>query len=523
MMTTGAAILAFTAVLTVEPGEVRVRSGTYHPVTMSILTTLVDVGAVVRNRQGDATGGFHAQDFELLDNGKPQKISVFMEQRMPARGTTGGAAEAAVSRMIALYFDDANSSARALDQARTAAAHLIDNGLAPADQVGVFTDSGSVALDYTSDRKAALDAVSLVRVHAKPQGTLGICPDFTPYQAFAVSHHLDLDLENALVKQAIGCNCGGGDPGCAAQQPETVQSMAATFWNQYKSQSGESLQALEAVVRGLAAMPPGRKILAILSTGFATGDLDDRKSAIVDAALRGHVVIGALNAGGLETRQTPGSGTQTLALSEFMAATAQATGGRFIQNSNDAPGALDLLTAVPEISYQLGFTPDTKPDNRMHTLKVRLLRGGYQVEARAGYFCAEPKETAQQRIDRAMLANEKLTGVPAAVTVVPLKERGEIRVEALVDAKQLSFFERDDRSVQQLTFTVILVGPKGEVLAGKQGVMDLDLKAETLQTFQAKGIQGSLTFRRPAGDFQVRLVVREAVGNHLGAWTVAVR
>jgi hypothetical protein len=111
--------------------------------------------------------------------------------------------------------------------------------------------------------------------------------------------------------------------------------------------------------------------------------------------------------------------------------------------------------------------------------------------------------------------------MPAGRTVPPEGEReGRIRVEVVVDARALRFVERDGKSVQRLTFAAVLEGASGEFLEGKQAVMDLALSAATLADFQAKGIHSAFTFLRPKGDWRARQVVREAVENRIGAWTV---
>src|ERR1039458_8592956 len=46
-------------------------------VTIRTTTTLVQVGVVVRDAKGRPVEGLRKEDFEILDNGKPQPIAVF--------------------------------------------------------------------------------------------------------------------------------------------------------------------------------------------------------------------------------------------------------------------------------------------------------------------------------------------------------------------------------------------------------------------------------------------------------------
>ena len=507
----------------VEPGEVRIRSGTYTPapsVAVSVQTTLVEGGVTVRDRHGELAGGFHAADFDVMDEGKPQKITVFSEQRAVHAARDAAAAP----RSIALYFDDTHAAVYDLAQARRAAGQLLEGGLAPGDLAGVFTDSGAVTQDFTADRMTLLEAVGRVQAHPKARGqSLGVCPAVTPYEAYAVAHNIDEEARQRLLKQAIACNCQGGDAACVDMQPGVVRSLTETAWDQFRVHSEASLDVLGVVVRHLATMR-GERVLLLLSPGFVSGGLDQRKSAVVDAALRAHIAINSMNPAGLEGGARARAQTQTL--SEFMAAASEGTGGSFVQNSNDISGGMNKLAAVPAVSYVLGFAPQGGAGGRMHALKVRLKRGeGYRVNARSDYFPEPPverKETAQERIDRAALAKETMNGVEARVQVAGEPE-GSIRVEVVVNAKTLHFVQRDGKNVQQLTFAALLERANGEILEGKQAVMDLELSAATLAGFQAKGIHTALTFRRPEGDWRVRQVVREATENRIGAWTVISR
>ena len=56
-------------------------SGTPPPVTFKTETSYVDVDAVVTDRQGNVVRGLTKDDFELLEDGKPQRIDMFTYRR----------------------------------------------------------------------------------------------------------------------------------------------------------------------------------------------------------------------------------------------------------------------------------------------------------------------------------------------------------------------------------------------------------------------------------------------------------
>src|SRR5580704_5555741 len=142
-----------------DPPEVSIRSGAWAPPAPTIVaqSNLVESTVTVYDRQGRATGGFTVADFTLTDSGKPQPITVFSETvrsagaarvaGAPNPTVTGPAAGPTPPRNIALFFDDLHLSASGLPAYRQAAAKLIAR-LQPGERLGIFTDSGTVTVEF---------------------------------------------------------------------------------------------------------------------------------------------------------------------------------------------------------------------------------------------------------------------------------------------------------------------------------------------------------------------------------------
>jgi VWFA-related protein len=518
-----------------EPGEVRIRTTVWapSPARISVQTNLVEVGAVVRDRRGDAVGGFQGGDFRIADNGKPQTVSVCVEQkadRDPAMGAVGapGSKNAAhtaqpEARSIALWIDDSHAGLFAIDKARTSVLKLIDT-MAPNERMGIYTSSGTVTVELTRDGDALRAAVAKLRHQATPgPRSLGVCPDFDAYRAYIVSHHIDENIRHAAIQQAIACNCQGGDEACIKAQPGVVDSLSANVWEQLKGRSVSAVDNLMTPIQRLSAAL-GSRILLILSPGFITGDMGPQLSGLMDSAIRAHIVVNALNPDGLTLVQS-----QRVFTAAMMREVAAATGGRFIQNDNEIAAAARTLIARPDVSYVLGFYPSQTADEKMHTLKVGLPgRGGYHVDAREGYFAAAPdpaKEDPQKRMERAAMSQESLVPFPV-VTAVAVRDRkaggSEIHVEAGVDVRDFKFGGSETEHVQQIAFLTLLEDEAGAYITGKMSVMDLRLSSATLANFQRTGIRGETAFIAAPGRYRVRQVIREAVQNRVAASETAV-
>jgi len=519
------------------PEEVRIRSGAWFPPSLAISTdaNLVELAATVRDRQGHLTSGLQAADFEVLDNNQPREITFFSEQRAqpagpaPAAGAKQSAAAALQApppepRSIAVFFDDAHASMLGMRMSVEAAERLVANNLPPGDKVGIFTASGTVSLDFTSDRKLLLAALARLQPHP-PKGvhSTTMCPTLGAFEAYVIVRHLDMAIEDAAVDEAVGCNCvpPPPDPACISDQRGVVQSAAQSVWQQYEYQSTDALDALLMLVRHLAAAP-GKRVLVQFSPGFPTGGMEERTSALSDAALRANISISAVNSEGLVTDRT--EARKLFLLAEFMAAAAKSTGGQYLHDTNDWAGSLRAAVAVPEASYLLGFSPPGDPDGKYHLLKTRI-RGdlGYRVESRPGYYAAtatSKRETAQQHIDRVAMSGGDIQDFPVTLQVRagPAGGQATLHVTIAVDTGGLRFPKKEGRRVQELTFLTVLEDAAGNFVAGKQSVMDLELTPASLAGMQKKGIRAATWFSvKRRGSYRVREVVREAVQDHIWA------
>jgi len=71
--------------------------------------------------------------------------------------------------------------------------------------MGLFTDSGSVTVDFTGDKKPLHAAIAQLRRHEQRAGgerSLTSCPTLTSYQAYVLDRHLDEQLRQAKIAKA---------------------------------------------------------------------------------------------------------------------------------------------------------------------------------------------------------------------------------------------------------------------------------------------------------------------------------
>lgn len=125
-----------------DPDEIRVD------------TDLVLSDLLVQDKNGSPVTGLTISDFEIRENGVPQKIDVF------AHG------DSSIPRSIILVIDHSLSQLQHIDLSIESAKVLVDS-LRPNDRMAVVSDDVEMIVDLTSDKQRLKDALEGLRVKCK--------------------------------------------------------------------------------------------------------------------------------------------------------------------------------------------------------------------------------------------------------------------------------------------------------------------------------------------------------------------
>lgn len=465
-------------------------------------------------------------------------------------------------RFVLLFFDDLHANTGELRRVQNSAAYFVKHSLGGNTRAAVFAASEGLTLEFTADADKLAAAVGRLGSHVRvSENGIMPCPRISPYQAYVIFNNIDPSAMVAAVSEAAACNSAdttianpyaksGARAGTLSKLPAAndqlsivVQQQVGQTWEMVRAASLQSYDALAAAIARLASVQ-GTRVLLLASEGFLSGPEEaGRQQDLIDNAVHSGIVINGIDAKGLwseppvrpfnevseaitqpiQTYQFEAAaiGARNSALNSTISELASATGGLFFHNNNDLAAGFDQLGAVPETSYLMAFHPDPQDAaGKYHKLKVRLSAGraGY-VQSRPGYFApsAGPSEaeTARRKFDQEASAADTLTDFPVQLAGrIGKTGRGEPQLSLIihVDLTKLQFAERDGRYLQKLQFVGALMNEHGEMVAAKEGLMDLALTEETIARLTASGINATLGLSAPPGPYRVRVVVQESNG-----------
>jgi VWFA-related protein len=527
------------------------------PATFKVRVNLVLVRVVVRDNSGKVISNLKKEDFQLADERKPQIISSFSEETPASHAptvdsgdpTSGGTPVKSADlpqRFVTLFFDDLHLSLQDAMFSRQATAKLFA-AMGARDRFSIFTTSGQVEQDFTGDRGKLEEAVQRILPRSLVPSSAG-CPPITLDEAFMIADGADPSAMQVAIQDYISCSGvstgGGGVPAGADQTAaHAVTAAASMVLNIAEAEEQRTYQNLGALIRRMSVLP-GQRVIVMMSPGFfLLPSMHQPAGEVIDRATKENVVINTIDARGLYVSSVYDASNASTGVpsvsplktqyimreeeSHFttLAELADGTGGVYFHDRNDIDQGLLHAATEPEVSYVLGFTPQNlKLDGKYHDLKVTLVnKQKWALQARHGYFAprgeANPEATAKEEIQQAVFSQEEMHELPIECRTQFFKgaDGVHLSVVARVGIKELKFRVADERNRDKLTVTTAIFDENGNMLAGKQTVLEMQLKEATLERLNATGLSVKSSFDLQPGSFLVRIVVRDSEGAQMGA------
>jgi VWFA-related protein len=399
----------------------------------------VDV-IVSDNKTGAQIADLKESDFDVIEDGKPQKIEAFRFIKLdggvsaaiketPREIRTDYDEEMEASRddvrLFAIFLDDYHVRRGTSMAVRNQLAQFVDTQLGPSDMIGVM-----YPLESTSSVRMTRNHSAVVR---GLQQFTGRKYEYEPKNQFEENYaHYPTEIVERIRNQV-------------------------------------SLSALRSLVVHMGSLKEGRKALILVSEGYsnlpppqmrnadatmpglgnpnarnpsagdndlnedraqwaASVDMESDLREVYDNANRNNVAIYAVDPRGLpgfefDINENVGLRTDSKYLSSTMdtlRTLAEQTDGRAIVNRNDIAVGMKQITRDSSAYYLIGYNSSQAPaDGKFHEIKVRVKRPGIQVRARKGYWALNAEQTARALAPPKAVAPKPVEAAITAATSRP--------------------------------------------------------------------------------------------------------
>ena len=502
-------------------------------VTFKASSNLVVVNVIVRDRKGNLLENLKKEDFQVLENGQPQTVSVFEFQRLGAEAlpkvidtispaTPTAPATAVVEqqpgeikrykdkRLLVLFFDMAGMPIT--DQIRTqeSALEFVRDKLTASDVVQIMSFAATLKVDqeFTDDRQKLIETIRKFRI-----GT-GLSPTLDP----------------------------------AATTDDAADDTADTS-EQDLFNSDRKLAALESASRMLAPFPE-KKALIYFSSGSGGAGVENQAQirSTINAAVRSNVSFYAVDVRGLQATapggnasdaSPKGTGMYTGATQgkqrdkqhqeqETLYALSAETGGKALLDNNDLTVGMQQAQKDLQSYYTLGFysTNDTK-DGRFRKVEVKLPAGlNAKLDYRSGYYGSKEWRAfnsgdKERQLQEALLLGDPQTDLPLALEVDwfrmnPTKYFVPLSVK--IPGSVLATTRKGNAEVTEFDFIAEVRDAKGKVAGSVRDGIKVKIAGADAAELAKRSVLYDSGFTLSPGTYKLKLLARENGTGKMGTF-----
>jgi VWFA-related protein len=488
--------------------------------TFKSATNLVVVNVMVRDKKGTIIEGLKPEQFTLLENGKPQTISVFEFQRLTSDKATAPAAQiTAVApvasagplryrdrRLLVLFFDFAGMPVPDQIRAQESAVKFINEQMTASDSIAIMSFASAVKLEqeFTDDKETLLSVIKKFRVG---EGLMpSITEDAPEGEDAPVIDEAELDLFNtdrrlsgleqaakmlspfpekkALIYFSSGSSGSGSEN--AAQLQATINAAVRSNVSYYPID-----------VRGLQALPPG--------------------AAATESGPKGTAVFSGQAQRGQRDKQNTEQDT--------LYALATDTGGKALFDNNDLTAGIQQAQKDLQSYYVLGFySTNGARDGRFRKVEVKL--AGLQnakLDYRSGYY-GEKEWKALNSTDRerqlqeALMLGDPRTEISLALEVDWFRLNASkffIPVALRIPGSAVTL---NTKNSADFDFIGLVKDTKGKTVANLRDEITIKLPAEAASQLAKRSVLYDTGFTLTPGIYNIRFLVRENETGRMGTF-----
>jgi VWFA-related protein len=527
---------------------------------LRLKTELLEIRAVVTDKQSRPIEGLKKEDFELLENGRPQDISFFSEhqikQRMknavtqPANPTAPEktvTSSTDASRWIILFVDTLHLSGESLIRMKQMLKRYVNEQLTDQDSVMLLTSSGteSLAAHFTKDRQVLRYVIDRLT-----QWQAGQTSYFTPTLAAAIRRGdpVALSVGIKVFESEEHLNLAGMSGPMVRQMVESKALNVLSLATYRRNNLIAMLKAAASLMTELS----GQRLMVLFSDGFTLMDTQGNPNtqdihAVVSRAARAGVVIYAIRVRGLQppaefdaSRPNISADSNILGrLSSYMSdsekedrdglnALAKDTGGKFFFNTNDLGGALQKTIEENSLYYALSYYPvNEKKGNKFREITVRVKgHPDYIVRTQKGFLpadlIAEKKGTnasPQKKFFETIAAPMPATAIHISTTAAYLEsgnDQAQVSIQVGIEGSNLNYREQNKQAALDLEIGGVIYDRNGAIVKMYTEKVKGNIPVEQVTEARRSGFQYGKRFELKPGIYQIRVGVRDQATDQVG-------
>jgi VWFA-related protein len=496
------------------------------PVTFRAEINYVEVDARVLDAKGGFVPGLTEADFEVLEDGRPQKVAAFSFVNIPVeRQQRPLFAKAPIEpdvadnvtgidgRVYVLVLDDIHTNALRSQRTKAAARQFVQRYIGANDRAAIVFTSGrsDAAQEFTSSQRRLLAAVDKFMGRKIRSATM---------------ERIDEEQRTRGMRQ----------------QGERIDDMLDPERGLQARTTLDSIRNLSTYLAGISGR---RKAIVYFSEGidYDITDVFNNRSAstimqatqdAIAAATRANVAIYGVDSRGLgagtddliEVQDMPTDPTLNLGTSAFynevrmgqdnLRVLSSETGGFAIVNSNDFATGFERLVADNSAYYLIGYySSNERRDGRYRKIEVKVRQPGLTVRARKGYVAARGRADAGKtapELRAALVSPLPSSGLPLALSAAVFKggdNKGAVVLSTLIAARDLPLTESNGTFNNKLEVVVTASDYAGKAYPGDRSTLSLGLKPDSVPRLRAGGFRVLNQIDLPPGRYQLRVAVLE--------------
>ncbi len=532
---------ALIATLMLTPASAQAPAQQPQPAKQSLYkfrveSELVLVNVVARDKQGKPVTDLKREDFTLLEDGKPQRVSSFDFENLdtapmvaasgPAQQTTNGQPSAPAKPILT-----AKDADQALNNKRVIILFFDLSGMSP-DETQRSVDA---AKKYVQTKMTSADLISIVSLAS----TLRLDQDFTDDRT-----RLLRVLNRFSRSEGQGMDSGSTGDADGIEETGDAYTPDETEYNQFNTD--RKLQALQSLCQVLAKFNQKKSII-YFSSGMTQTGMENQSAlrAAVNTAVKANVAIYTMDSRGLEAAPPGGSATTAslrgtamysgaavqnqldanFASQETLTTLSGDTGGKAFLDTNDLGQVFDRVQRDTSVYYVLGYTSNNSMrDGKYRHIQVKINRPNLNIEFRKGYYAPKDfqhfnAEDKEQQMDDELASELPSTDVALYMSASYFRmddRRFYVPVALVVPGSQIPFTQGGDKDKASLDIIGEVLDELKRPVGSVRETVKLSLDAS--QEVRRKNVQYSTGFSLISGKYHFKFVVRENQSGRLGSF-----